>query len=277
MKGGCVMKRLVLSACGVCVLGMMLVATAWASPPEIGRCVASPGKTGLYTTNTCTKLAKANKKTGKIEGAYEWEAGVANEGKPGAKNHFTGESSTATLENTAKIKVQCSHEVSSGEFTSPKTVGNISVTFTGCKEGLENKCTSPGAKQEEIKTDTLAGELVWEKWGSKLKKVAIRLFPQSGSVFAEFQCGPGFSEVRENSALGGILASLPVGKMETNVDEKFVAKSGKQKPDAYYNSKGEKIACFLEANIGKTPFEQAGQTETNVQTDEEALEVNYVV
>jgi hypothetical protein len=276
MKGGRAMKRVVVLSCVALALSATLVASAWASPPEIGRCVVSPGKTGLYTTDSCTKLAKANKKTGKIEGAYEWEAGVANEGKAGAKNRFTGESSTATLENTGKVKVQCSHEVSSGEFTSPKTVGNISVTFTGCKEGLENVCTSPGAKEEEIKTKTLAGELVWEKWGSKLKKVAIRLFPQSGSVFAEFKCGPASSEVRENSALGGILASLPVGKMETKVDEKFVAKSGKQKPDAYYNSKGEKVACFLEADIGKTPFEQAGQSETNVQSDEEALEVNYV-
>lgn len=274
------MKRLrVLVLCLVAVFATSAVAVASASAaaPEIGRCVVSPSKTGLYTNNNCTKLAKANKKTGKIEGGYEWEAGVANEGRSGAKNKFTGESATATLESAVGVKVQCTHEQSSGEFTSPKTVGNINVTFTGCKEGLENKCTSPGAKEAEIKTDTLAGELVWEKWGSKLKKVAIRLFPQSGSLFAAFKCGPGNSEVRENSSLGGILAPLPVGKMETKVDQKFEAKKGKQKPDAYYNSKGERIECFLEANIGATPFEQAGQTEVNVQTDEEALEVNYVV
>jgi hypothetical protein len=64
--------------------------------------------------------------------------------------------------------------------------------------------------------------------------------------------------------------------METKVEQKFSAKKGKQKPEYYYNAADEKIKDVLISKIGGTEFEQAGQTVTNVQTDEEALEVNTV-
>jgi hypothetical protein len=265
------MKRRLVGACALaCAVSVVFGSVALAAAPEIGRCVEVAAKTGKYTTDVCTKLAKSTK-----PGNFEWYPGVANEGHAGAKNHFTGSSGTAVLETSGGVKVECKHEVSDGEFTSTKTVGNISVTFTECKEnGQRYKCSSNGAKEEEIQTYTLAGELVWEK---KAKKVAILLFPQSGSIFAEFVCGPAPSVVRKNSATGGILSSIPADKMESMVEEKFTAKKGVQKPDAYYNASGTKVAAFLEAKIGASIWEKAGQTETNVQTDEEALEVNTTV
>lgn len=263
---------LLLTATGVVSL-VVMVSSSLAAPPEIGRCVKVTPKTGHFTTNTCTKEAKPTKL-----GEYEWEAGVANEGKPGAKNHFTGLSGTATLETVNRLTVTCKHSVDGGEFTSPKTVGNVYVAFTECKEeGQGYRCSSPGANEEEIVANTLAGELVWEKFGAKPKKTAMRLFPQSSKVFVEFTCGPAPNSVRANASTGGILVSIPSGKMESKVEQKFIATKGKQKPDVYYTAKGEKLPCFLEAKLGGSVYQQAGQTETNVVTNEEALEVNYLV
>jgi hypothetical protein len=248
--------------CVALVLGTIavLAQSAFAEAPEMGRCVKKTK--GAFLNSVCTKHA-----TGTEVGKYEWEPGAV-------KNKFTASANTAVLETRGRVKVECKHEVASGEFTSPKDGANINVTFTECKEALEHECTSAGAAEGEIKTATRAGELVWEV---KPTKPAIRLFPQSGSFFASFACGPATSEVKENSPTGGILVPITPNKSQTKVEEKFVAKAGIQKPDAYFNAADEKIPCFLEAKISNSKFEQAGQTEVNIMVDEEALEVNTIV
>lgn len=231
----------------------VVVASAWAEAPEIGRCVSRSG--GKYTNNVCTKAAKGTK-----VGSFEWEAGAV-------KKKFMGVGGAGTLETVKANKVTCKTENSSGEFTSPKTVGNINVTFIGC-ESLGYKCVSPGSAEGELKTNLLAGSLVWEKFG---KKVAVDLIPQSTELFIEFQCGPANVQVK-----GSVLTNLPANKAETKVEMKFTAKKGKQKPEYYYTSKTEKVKDVLIAKIGATEFEQSGQTITNVQTAEEPLEINTV-
>jgi len=259
------MKRLRMMGLGLAgaLLASAVVATsAWAAAPEIGRCVAHAG--GKYTNNVCTKAA-----TGKIKGTFEWEPGAI-------KKKFTGVGGVGTLETIKANKVSCKTEVSSGEFTSPKTVGNIAVTFTGC-ESAGYKCVSPGKGEGELVTNLLSGTLVWEKFGTKTTgekygtKVAIDLVPQSTELFIEFQCGPANVKVT-----GSVLTNLPVNKAESKVEMKFTAKKGKQKPEYYYTSTFEKVKDVLIAKIGATEFEQSGQTITNVQTAEEPLEVNTV-
>ncbi|HTZ64030.1 MAG TPA: hypothetical protein VMB51_07995 [Solirubrobacteraceae bacterium] len=236
-------------------LSAIAAASAWAEAPEMGRCVAHAG--GKYANNVCTKAAK-----GKKPGKYEWEPGAV-------KNKFTGVGGAATLETIHKVKVTCKAESSSGEFTSPKTAGNIIVKFTGC-EALEYKCKSPGAGEGEIVVNPIAATLRWED--ATKKKVAIDLVPQSGEIFVEFGCGPVPVVVR-----GSVMTNLPANKVETVFDEKFTAKVGKQKPEYYYTATGEKVQDVLFSKIGgSAPLEQAGQTITNTQTDEEALEVNTV-
>lgn len=268
------MKRVVLSSCGVVAVALAMslgaVTTALAAPPEIGRCVKLAKAEGKFSSDTCTKEEKGTK-VGK--GPYEWEPGVLNEGKAGAKTKFTDTAGTATLETIHKAKVQCKENISEGEITSPKTVGHVSVKFTGCEfKALEKPCTSPGAKEGEIDTNTLAGTLVWENKAKK--KVAQELYPEAGGPGAEFVtfvCGPGTSKVR-----GEILVNITAGKMESSFPLKFTAKTGKQKPDEYENEEGKKVPAFLEAKLTET-YEQAGQTETVTQTNPEALEVNWFV
>jgi hypothetical protein len=249
------LKRIGLCVAAVSAIGSLAVASAWAEAPEIGRCVSHAG--GKYTNNVCTKLAK-----GKAVGSFEWEAGAV-------KNKFAGSGGIGTLETVAGAQVTCKTEASHGEFTSSKAVGNVAVSFTGCESG-GFKCVSVDAKEGEIVTNPLAGSLVWEKFG---KKVAIDLVPQSGELFVEFTCGPANAKVK-----GSVLTNIPADKSETKIEEKFTAKKGKQKPEYYYTSKTAKVKDVLLSKIGGpgAELEQSGQTITNVQIDEEALEVNTV-
>lgn len=251
------MTRLrVVGACLVAAfaVGAIGVASAAAQEaPEMGRCLAHAG--GKYTNDLCTTLAK-----GKKVGKYEWEPGAV-------KNKFSGVGGAATLETVNKVKVTCKAETSHGEFTSAKTVGNVAVTFTGC-EALEFLCKTTGAAEGEIAVNLLSGTLRWET--ATKSKVAIDLIPQTGELFVEFNCGPIPVAVR-----GSVMTNIPANKIETVFEEKFTAKSGKQKPEYYYTATGEKVKDVLFSKIGgSAPLEQAGQNVTNTQTDEEALEVN---
>ena len=154
------------------VVSAVVASAAWAEAPEIGRCLSHAG--GKYTNNLCTKAAK-----GKKVGSFEWEPGATKE-----QIHRRG--GAGTLETVNRAIVTCKTEKSAGEITSGKTVGNVSVTFTGC-ESAGYRCISTGAKEGEIATNLLSGTLVWEKFG---KKVAIDLVPQSTELFVEFRVAP---------------------------------------------------------------------------------------
>jgi len=55
-------------------------------------------------------------------------------------------------------KVTCTGETSAGEHTGLTTVAGVALTLTGCKQSTE-KCSSTGAKTEEIVTNALEGVL----------------------------------------------------------------------------------------------------------------------
>lgn len=232
---------------------LMLSASAWAQPPEIGRCVSQAG--GKYTNNLCTKAAKPGK-----AGSYEWFPGAV-------KKKFSGVGGAASLETVFRAEVTCKTEASTGEFTGPQTVGNINVKFTGCESG-GYKCNNPGGTAGEIVTNPLSGTLVWEKFKSK---VAIDLVPQATELFVEFECGPANAKVK-----GSVLTNIPADVVKTKFEEKYTAAKGKQKPEYYYTASDEKVQDVLSAKLGgpAAVFEQSGQTVTNSQTDEEPLEVN---
>ena len=251
------MKRL--RSGGLCLVAVVAVsalaaASASAEAPEMGRCVKVAPGTGHFATSKCT-----SHKTG---GEFEWLPGAV-------KTKFTGVGGVGTLETVLKLRVTCKTEASSGEFTSPKMAGNIQVKFAGCESG-GFKCSTSGAPLGEIKTNTLAGTLVWE---NKLKhKTALDLVPASTELFVEFDCGPLNAKVR-----GSVLTNVKSGETKTVFPLKFTDKEGHQKPEFYETTSGEQIKDVLESKLGEREFEQAGQKITNTQTDEEALEVNWFV
>jgi hypothetical protein len=251
------MKRL--RSIGLCLVAVVAVSglaavSASAEAPEIGRCVKVAPGSGHFATAKCT-----SHKTG---GEFEWLPGAE-------KTKFTGVGGVGTLETVLKLRVTCKTEASSGEFTSPKTAGNILVTFKGCESG-GFKCSTSGAALGEIKTNTLAGTIVWEN--KPKHKTALDLVPASTELFVEFNCGPLNAKVK-----GSVLTNVKAGEMKTVIPLKFTDVEGRQKPEFYETASGEKVKDVLLSKLGEREFEQAGQKITNTQTDEEALEVNYFV
>lgn len=224
------------------------------SPPEIGRCVKLAAKTGKFTSATCTKEAKVTK-----PGQYEWDPGAVKTG-------FTTTGGVGALETVNGTTVGCSTEESGGVFTSPKTVGSVTVRFTGC-HSAGFTCSTSGSAEGEIVTNPLEGRIGFE---SKVKKkIGLDLVPiaSDDGLYATFNCG-----VTLHISVGGsvLVPVSPADKMLTALTLKYSATRGKQKPE---HLEGEANDVLLTSINGKTA-EQSGITITTTQTAEESLEVN---
>ena len=127
-----------------------------------------------------------------------------------------------------------------------------------------------GAKEGEIATNILAGQLVWEKFG---KKVAIDLVPQTGELFANSHAG------RRTRSEGLGDGEHPGRTRWREGGREVRGEKGQTEAGILLHVENEKVKDVLFSKIGGpgAVFEQAGQTVTNVQKDEEALEVNTVV
>lgn len=225
------------------------------TPPEFGRCVKVAKGAGGYSSAACT-LVKAG-------GSYEWEPGVA-------KGGLTIDGGAATLETTAKQSVKCTAEAASGTYSGTRSVANVQLTFSGCKQGAAT-CTSPSAASGRIVTSALQGELVWENKAKR--KVALDLFPLApeGSV-AAYTCGTAPYEVQ-----GSLLVPEKAGKMALSATLKITQSRGKQKPSQYELASGTTVGDVLETSLSGEGFVQTGLALANaVQEGEEPLEVSAV-
>ncbi len=120
---------------------------------------AKSGKlyTGHYIDKLCaTPATKAQEEAGK-ENKYDLKAGI------GKGKGFKGKSPSATLWTETPLgitaKVACTSATDSGKLALPNREYDVVAVFKGCETG-GNKCASAGAKAGEIRTNTLAGELV---------------------------------------------------------------------------------------------------------------------
>jgi hypothetical protein len=222
-------------------------------PPDFGRCMKTSGG-GEFTTAGC-----------QVEGAgaYEWIAGVLDGGFSSALKPAT----TVKLETSvSKEKVTCTGESGGGEITGPKTVGNLTITLTGC-ESLGGKCTTVGLADGEVQTATLEGALgiekITEKLGKETVHAALDLYPAVGAgPFLEFACSTSGTTVID----GSVIAPVAGGRMLKTETFKLAAGSGKQKPESFEGGSREVLRNAL--------GEQVGISLTATQTNEEAVEVN---
>jgi hypothetical protein len=225
-------------------------------PPDLGRCVKTLRSfEGYFGNSNCTTL--------KTPGNYEWLPGVGE----GAKFTSTITEGLATFETVKLSKVVCTAEAGTGQYTSAKTVGGVTLTFTGCERSGE-QCKSSGAAAGEIVTHDLEGELGIEKLGATARenKIGLDLFPvgNTGPV-AEFTCG-----ATEVSLRGSVILPVLANKMLAGAKLKFTATKGKQKPEKFV----EGAKDVLEASFNNGAYEQIGLTVKITQTNEEALEVD---
>jgi hypothetical protein len=260
---------------GVCVLcacaiSAATVPSASAIAPEFGRCLkATPKALSNYDSAKCLKLASEDTGTEAeklAKGNYQWFPGVV-------RNKFTThikEATIATLETVGGTKVTCTGETSTGEFTGLKTVGNMTVHFTGC-ETNKVKCESAGAGMGNITTAALEGPIGFETEVVPPSKnhVANELHAPGGGHLADFECVGLTVEVR-----GSVLHKITANAMKLSATEKFTASKGKQKPE--HLAGGTAKEHILETSFNHGAFEQSGQTITGILTGEEKVEVRTI-
>jgi hypothetical protein len=261
---------------GVCALSVGAIsaftaAGASATAPEFGRCLkVAEHSLSNYNSSKCVQLASEG--TGTTEeklkkGVYQWFPGVV-------RNKFTTqikEATIATLETVGGTKVTCTGEKSVGEFTGLKTVGNMTVHFTGC-ETNKVKCESAGAGIGNITTAALEGPIGFETEVIPASKdhLANELHAPGGGHLADFECVGLTVEVR-----GSVLHKITANSMKLTATEKFTASKGHQKPEHFAG--GTAKEHILETSFNHGAFEQSGQTITGILTGEEKLEANSVV
>ena len=238
-------------------ISAVVAASASATAPEYGRCLATAG--GKYSNASCTKTAKKT-----TEMKYEWTPGAA-------KAKFKSTGGVGKLTTVGGSGVECKTESSAGEFVpgNNKEETGVVVKFNGCK-ALGNTCTTPGAASGELLTNELEGLVGWEV---KAKKTTdLELFPAksvTSGLFIEFSCVGLVVKVR-----GHVLVPVKNDIMTSTTTLKFSATAGKQKPEKWEESPEKAI---LEASFRGGPFEQAGQNIASTVTGEEKLELNAVV
>jgi hypothetical protein len=148
--------------------------------------------------------------------AVEPEYILANESLTKFTSSQIGASSI--LENTAKTQVSCTGQTGKGEVT-PKTnkASKIVVTFTGCASGV-TKCQTKGLAEGTIETKALKGELGYIK-KEPTKEVGLDLEPETGTEFANFECG---SKFLTNNATGSVDGRIePINTPTTSFTVKF--------------------------------------------------------
>ncbi len=233
-------------------------------PPEYGRCLKAPAHGGSYKSATCTMAGAAD--------SYEWSPAVGGP-EPLQRLGFTTKiqpPGELKLETRGKQTISCTGEASSGEYTGQQTVGDVTLTLTGCRHGALASCQSSGAAEGEVVTSVLEGELGVIRTGATAAKdlLGLELEPATGEVFATFTCGG-----VPVSVSGAAIAEVKADKMLTQGTWKLAQAKGVQKPARFAGGP----EALLRAKLGEGASEQAGLALVVLQSAEEAVEANSVV
>jgi len=239
---------------------VVVAASASAAAPEYGRCVnvAVLGKVGAFKNSGCTVKATST------EHKFEWKPGPGS--KPKFVSHMT--SSLATIETTGGIKVTCQHMHDAGEVTGLKT-SVIQLIFEGCQSS-NLACTTPGQAAGVIATPVLPSRLIIIKKEATANKTKVgNDIGSVGGLFAEFECGP------VNVVISGSwIWPVKTNAMFRELTYLFNESEGHQKGP----EKGEgEPKDVLEASIAGGALERVGFAFSQVQVNEQKIEVNTVV
>jgi hypothetical protein len=232
-------------------------------PPEYGRCLRF-GNIRTFGTSLCATLGGQPSRI-----LYEWYPAFESIAPLGKTNFTTAIKplAIAKIETVGKKVIACKGETSNGEYTGRKTIGNITITLTGCTLGADS-CASSGAAEGEVVTSVLRGELgVISKSieGPTKNKIGTDLKPASGEMIAQFACAGVPVTVS-----GAVIVEVKRNTMATKVTLKFGELKGVQKPTSFEGGPEE----GLQVAIGEAAPVQAGLSLTTIQTNEEKVEAN---
>jgi hypothetical protein len=141
---------------------------------------------------------------------------------------FKGMGAPSTLK-AGPTATSCEEAVDAGEVTGTSTIGKLVVAFTGCQITAESKtCTikSVGAKEGEIVTHTLRGELGTTKSTEAETEVGILLEPETTKTWATLDSTKCSLETRVTGSLAGEI--LPISEKTQYGDLSFEVSSEKQ-------------------------------------------------
>ncbi len=237
-----------------------------AAPPEIGRCAKVSKKagqgTGKFVDNVCLQLEPESK------GKFEWLPG------PGSKAEVKGKSvkgEQIKFETVGHKELQCSVGGKlTGAYANAKTISNVMIHFTGCKNGNPSTCQNVGGKAGNITTDPLTGQLGIVKTEPEPTEdqVGLAIGAPGNGTFMEFECG-GTIYVVHGAA---ILPFKLTDRMLKKTKLKFFEDKGLQSIESFENEP----KSVLSIKIGAGPFEQAGMIMTFELINKEKLEINLL-
>jgi hypothetical protein len=178
---------------------------------------------------------------------------------------FTSKSGAVTVETVGGIKLTCTASADKGKITGPK-VGTVVVKLSGCV-ALRYKCTSHGAAEGEIVTNTLETNLGYISGPSK--RVGVDLIPAArGGPFTEFTCH-GLTIVVRGSVIGQVTPINKTVKALTKFNLAFKQSMGKQKPTSFEGGPTD----VLSGSIGETS-QEAGLSLSDSIVFSEAVEIH---
>lgn len=228
-------RLIMLSMLAVFAVGAVAASAASAAAPE------------FLNSAKATPKFKCEEKTGG-HGSYstkaECEAGKETSGGKWHRfgNGFTDEEGESHFNAKGEIVFTCTADTSKGEITGAKTVGGVTVTFTGCtaKEKTNASCSanSKGEPAGTIVTNTLEGTLGEVAVAFSATEVGLALKPVSPATeftFLEATClgtkttkvtGSVIGEVTPvggpPSLTGDVIFKCASGKPTVQEIEKFV-------------------------------------------------------
>jgi hypothetical protein len=167
--------------------------------------------------------------------------------------------------------ITCSSSTIAGEIASATLLGKVVVKFTGCKDPGASKSgcaiSSLGAKEGEVVTKALKGELGTVKTSEAASGVGLLLEPETKSTgiatIEKTECRG------ETRLIGSLAAEIPtIGKKQSTNGLVFGVTGGKSNIDHITLDSGKEMAPSLEGWGTQLTVEMS-----DALTFEEALEV----
>ncbi len=180
-------------------MGAIAAGSATAALPEFKVCAkAVPKNTGQWNNKLCNELNPGH--VGKWE-LFEWKAAkkFTFKGKDIAVFKASVVNPLVTpAENRGTV--ECQKEKVTGEVIGPKEE-KWRTTWTKCAVGA-SVCTTPGAKNGEIKSQELEGTLLY--LDAAKTKVGELIKAKAGTLVAQYVCA-GLATLEPFTPLGGLL------------------------------------------------------------------------
>jgi phospholipase C len=224
--------------------------------PEIGRCLAVKPATGRYSDAGCVKPSEVEG-----SGGFEWQPVTSS-------IIFSGKVGKPKIGPAGKLQVKCAGGTLSGSANPAATV-TAALALEGCAlVKPKTPCETAGAQSGAIETEALQGKVGYIHDGEP-PTVGVDLRPAgAGAAVDSYECGA--TKLIEQ---GSVVGSMPANVMSKTLSLQFVAKNGRQQPEAFEGEPTDVLRALIEP-LGAATSETASSWNTKITGSfAEALEI----